>query len=96
LAQNQDQEAYCFFFYPRRETLCINAILSGLSIYESQYVNRSTFDFLLSHLSITDEFLSLEEKIRLMEGSVLTLKHKDFASHKKFFTWFQSHIEDDE
>ena len=59
-------------------------------------MNRSTFDFLLSHLPITEDFLSLEEKIRLMEGAVMTLKHKDFASHKKFFTWFQGHIEDEE
>ena len=74
----------------------INAVLTGLSIHESQYVNRATFDFLLSHLGITDDLLSHEEKIRVMEGSVITLKHKDFASHKKFFTWFQGHIEDEE
>jgi hypothetical protein len=37
-----------------------------------------------------------EENVRLVEGALLTLKKRDFASLKKFFTWFQGHIEDEE
>lgn len=75
----------------------VNALLVGLSIIDNtNYVNRATFDFLISHLSLTGDLLSDEEKIRLLEAALLNLKNRDFASHKKFFTWFQGHLDDDE
>ncbi len=30
-----------------------------------------------------------------MEGALMTLVKKDFASLKKFFTWFQGHFDED-
>lgn len=35
-----------------------------------------------------------EELINVVEGALMTLVKKDFASLKKFFTWFQGHFED--
>ena len=60
------------------------------------YVNRATFDFLITHMPINSDFLSDEEKIRLLESALLNLKLRDFASHKKFFAWFMGHLDDDE
>ena len=60
------------------------------------YVNRATFDFLITHLPITCNLMSDEEKIRVLEAALLNLKLRDFASHKKFFAWFMSHLDDEE
>lgn len=99
LAQH-DLEAYCYFYYPNREHLLINALIKGLSIQDNMdnpvYVNRATFDFLITHMPISSELLSDEEKVRLLESALLNLKLRDFASHKKFFTWFMGHLDDDE
>ena len=96
----QDLEAYCYFYYPNREHLLINALLKGLSIQDNMenpvYVNRATFDFLITHLPISGDLLSDEEKIRLLEAALLNLKLRDFASHKKFFAWFMGHLDDEE
>lgn len=46
-------------------------------------------------MPITGDVNTMEEKIRLVEGALLTLKLKDFASLKKFFTWFCGHIDED-
>lgn len=32
----------------------------------------------------------------MLEGALLNLKLRDFASHKKFFAWFQGHLDDEE
>lgn len=74
-----------------------NALLSGLStIDQNVYVNRAVLDFLISHMSINGNVNSLEENIRIVEGALMTLIRKDFASLKKFFTWFQGHLEEDD
>lgn len=52
-------------------------------------------DFLISHMSITGIHLSAEEKIDIVEGCLFTLLAKDFAFLKKFFLWFQGHLEDE-
>ena len=99
LAQH-DLEAYCHFYFPNREHLMVNALLKGLSIQDNMdnpvYVNRATFDFLITHLPIACEIMSDEEKIRVSEAALLNLKLRDFASHKKFFAWFMGHLDDDE
>lgn len=56
---------------------------------------RATFDFLISHIPIERDFVSDEERVRLMEGALLTLIQKDFASMKKFFGWSYGHLEDE-
>ena len=100
LVAQLDLEAYCYFYYPNREHLVINALTKGLSISDNLdnpvYVNRATFDFLSTQLPITTKALSDEEKIRLLEAALLNLKLRDFASHKKFFTWFMGHLDDEE
>ena len=60
------------------------------------YVNRATFDFLITHLPIVSDLLCDEEKIRVLEAALLNLKLRDFASHKKFFAWFMGHLDDEE
>jgi hypothetical protein len=57
-------------------------------------VNRAAFDFLLSHMPITSQINSHDESVNIVEGALMTLVKKDFASLKKFFTWFQGHYED--
>ena len=53
-----------------------------------------TFDFMISHIEIDGDFIEKEERVRLVEGALLTLAIRDFASHKKFFSWFISHLYD--
>jgi hypothetical protein len=52
-------------------------------------------DFLCSHLPITSNTNQAEETINIVEGALMTLVKKDFASMKKFFNWFQGHFDDD-
>jgi len=69
--------------------------LAGLSVVgQDVYVNRAVFDFLISHMPITGKINNSEELINIVEGALMTLVRKDFASLKKFFTWFQGHFED--
>ena len=89
LATELNYEDYCYFYYPNRQNLVVNALLTGLTLGENPiYVNRATFDFLITHMPITGQMLTEEEKIRILEGAFLNLKYRDFASHKKFFAWF--------
>lgn len=83
-----------YFYYPNRPNLVINAILSGLHTRENSLVVRATFDFLISHVQIDSDLIEDEERIRLVEGSLLTLMMRDFASHRKFFNWFLAHLDD--
>lgn len=56
-----DLEAYCYFYYPNREHLVVNALLKSLSIQDNMdnpvYINRATFDFLITHMPITTDIL---------------------------------------
>ena len=83
-----------YFYYPNRPSLVINAILSGLHTRENNLVIRATFDFLISHVQIDSDFIEDEERVRLVEGSLLTLMMRDFASHRKFFSWFLAHLDE--
>ena len=90
-------EAYNFFYYPNKVQLVNNALLAGLSIvHQEVFVNRAVFDFLISHMPIVGGFNNEEESINIVEGALLTLVKKDFASQKKFFTWFQGHFEEEQ
>ena len=89
-------KGFLYFYYPNRPSLVINAILAGLHTREDNLVIRATFDFIISHIEINSDFLEKEERIRLVEGTLLTLMVRDFASHKKFFTWFLAHLDDEE
>ena len=90
--------AYFYFYYPNKEQLVIQALLAGLQIgnKNENYVNRSCLDFLISHLQINGDLLNDDERILLVEGTLNTLPQKDFASLKKFFVWFQGHLNEDE
>ena len=88
--------SFLYFYYPNRPNLVVNAILSGLHTRSDNLVIRATFDFLISHFEIDSDFLEKEERVRLVEGTLLTLMVRDFASHKKFFNWFLAHLDDEE
>ena len=88
-------EDYFYFYYPLKEKLCINSLLSGLAD-SSPYVNRGVLDFLISHAPITGNINSLSENVRLLEGALSTLQKRDFAFLKKFFTWTLGHLEDED
>ena len=89
LQQKESLQAYFYFYYPNKATLVNNALLAGLSIVSQDvYVNRAVFDFLISHMPITSQINSHEESVNIVEGALMTLVKKDFASLKKFFTWF--------
>lgn len=87
---DQSKRAYFYFYYPNKEQLVIQALLAGLQIGSGNenYVNRATLDFLISHLPINGQMLTPEERVLLVEGTMHTLPKKDFATQKKFFTWF--------
>lgn len=53
-------------------------------------------DFLITHMPITGNINTLPENVKLVEGALMTLYRKDFAFLKKFFTWFLSHLEDED
>lgn len=56
---------------------------------------RGTFDFLVSHIQIDQNFIDKEERIRLIEGALMTLVNTDFASLRKFFQWCFEHLGED-
>ena len=69
------------------------ALLAGLStVNQTVYVNRAVLDFLVSHMPITSEINTEIEFVYLIEGALMTLVKKDFASLKKFFNWFLEHL----
>lgn len=86
---------YFYFYYPMKEKLAINSLLAGLAD-PSVYVNRGVVDFFISHMPITGSVNTLVENVRLVDGALLTLSKKDFAFLKKFFTWFLSHLDDED
>ena len=83
------------FYYPNRTNLVINALLSGLHDLDHNLVVRATFDFHISHIPIYTDFIGNKERVRLMEGALLTLTKRDFASQKKFFAWCFDHLHED-
>ena len=86
-------ESYFYFYYPNKEVMVNNALLAGLStLNQTVYVNRAVLDFLVSHMSITSAINTDQESVNLMEGALMTLVKKDFASLKKFFHWFMEHL----
>jgi hypothetical protein len=86
---------YFYFYYPLKEKLCINSLLSGLAD-SSVYVNRGVLDFLISHAPITGNINTLSERVRLTEGALISLYKRDFAFLKKFFTWTLGHLDEEE
>ena len=53
LKEKCELEGYFFFYFPNKSQLVINALISGLSIVDNtNYVNRATLDFLISHMPI--------------------------------------------
>ncbi len=85
---------YFYFYYPIKEKLAINSLLAGLAD-PSVYVNRGVIDLLITHMPITGNINTLVENVRLVDGALMTLLKKDFAFLKKFFTWFLSHLDDE-
>ena len=49
---DQAIEAYYYFYYPNKEQLVLNALLAGIQPGDrnKDYVNRSTLDFMISHM----------------------------------------------
>lgn len=45
-------------------------------------------------MPITSTINTKDELVNVVEGALMTLVKKDFASLKKFFTWFQGHFEE--
>ena len=69
-----------YFYYPNRSDLVLNAILSGLYDRDNNLAVRASFDFLITHVPINSDLLgSKEDRVKLMEASLLTLIKKDFA-----------------
>ena len=66
-----------YFYYPDRPNLVINALLSGLHNRDNILVIRATFDFMISHIKIEGDFIKQEERVRLMEGALMTLINRD-------------------
>ena len=92
--RKQVMKGFLYFYYPNRPNMVINALLAGLHTRDDNLVIRSTFDFMISHIEIESDFIEKEERVRLVEGALLTLMIIDFASHKKFFSWFLTHLEE--
>jgi hypothetical protein len=75
---------YFYFFYPNKSQLVINALIAGLSIVDNtNYVNRATLDFLISHMQINSQINSIHENISLVECASLAYTKKDFATLNK-------------
>lgn len=77
--QRMSKEDYFYFYYPNKQTLVINALISGMDD-NSVYVNRGTLDFLLSHMPITGIVNTEKENIQLVDVALVRLvSKKDFA-----------------
>lgn len=88
---------YFFFYYPNKNKLVINALISGLSIADPQvYVNRGTLDFMISHMPINSNVNTIQENIRLVECATLAYTKKDFATLNKISNWLFGHLDEDE
>jgi len=90
---------YFFFYYPNKSKLVINALMAGLSIQENQnrvYVNRSTLDFLISHMPVKSKINSTQENIKLVGCATLAYTKKDFATLNKISSWLFEHLDEDE
>lgn len=93
--ETMDIEDYYYFYYPSKEKLVVNSLLAGL-LDGSSYINRGVIEYLTTHMPITGNINSIPENVRLVEGCLLTLYKKDYAFIKKFFTWFFSHLEEED
>jgi hypothetical protein len=87
---------FFYFFYPNKAQLVINALISGLQLTESNYVNRATLDFLISHMPLKEDINTIQEKIRLVERASLTYTKKDFATLNKLQNWLFEHFDEEE
>jgi len=98
MLERMDQHDYFYFYYPNKTKLVINALISGLSIVDnSNYVNRATLDFLISHMPINGDINSISENIRLVECASLAYTKKDFATLNKLQNWlFEDSFGDEE
>ena len=97
MADKMELQDYFFLFYPNKTKLVINALISGLSIVDnSNYVNRATLDFLISHMPINSNVNSIQENIRLVECASLAYTKKDFATLNKLQNWLFEHFDEDE
>ena len=97
MKERMELHDYFYFYYPNKTKLVINALMSGLSIAESQvYVNRATLDFMISHMPINSEINSIAENVRLVECATLAYTKKDFATLNKISNWLFGHLDEDE
>ena len=90
-------QAYFYFYMPNKTSLVVNALVSGLQIEgNTNYVNRATLDFLISHMPISSQINSIDELIRLVESVSLAYTKKDFATLNKLQNWLFEHFDEEE
>lgn len=89
---------YFYFFYPNKQELVINALLTGLAppaANQNFHTTRATLDFMISHMPIHMGYNTKAEKVMLGKSAILLLNQMDFATNSKIPTWLFGHFEED-
>lgn len=63
-------ESYFYFYYPNKHNLVLNALIAGIEDNQI-FVIRGVLDFLLTHMPITSDINSLDEKVNLVEAVLI-------------------------
>ena len=84
-------EELIFHFYPKKDTLVLNGLISCLAD-ESIYVQRASLDFLITHMKLTSPILSFSQRVILIQAAALLLLKKNDITIRKFYNWYIYYI----
>jgi hypothetical protein len=102
IKEEELKRLYFYFFYPRKNELAINALISGLTPPQGQdgvknfRIVRDTLNFLISHMPIQSHYNKTPELVRLGQSVILLWKANDFVTQKKIPNWFFAQYDEDE
>jgi hypothetical protein len=72
---------------PNKSALVLNALLASLED-ESSLVKRAALDFLFAHSKINEDVFSYNEKLILIQASMLLFCKLDHAVVRRINNWF--------
>lgn len=79
---NEDNETY----YPNKSSLIVNAIVSCLED-ENSLVQRNALDFMYTHLKLSFDYFSDQEKMIFVEAVLYLLYRKELSLTRRVYSW---------